>query len=118
MISPGRCCDFSFEGLIACGLAYLFRLVYSWVVADNCFRSCYHDFVVVALGIARVVGHVARGEVEPYPEDVIKRCGGILQRLLIASDATGDVDGRGDGVFDIRHKLLLSAKSHPRFNNV
>ena len=27
MISPGRCCDFSFEGLIACGLADLLRLV-------------------------------------------------------------------------------------------
>ena len=65
MISPGWCCDFSFEGLIVCGLANLLRLVDSRVVADGCFRSGDHDFVVVALDIARVEGHVARGEVEP-----------------------------------------------------
>ena len=65
MISPGWCCDFFFEGLIACGLADLLRLVDSRVVADSCFRSSDHDFVVVALDIARVEGHVARGEVEP-----------------------------------------------------
>ena len=65
MISPGWCCDFSFEGLIVFGLADLLRLVDSRVVADGCFRSGDHDFVVVALDIARVEGLVARGEVEP-----------------------------------------------------
>ena len=110
MISPGWCCDFSFEGLIACP-AYLLRLVDSRVAAD-------HDFVVVALDIARVVGHVTRGEVKPYPEDVIRRCGGILELLLISSDAAGDVDREGDGVFDIRHKLLLSVEPRPGLENV
>ena len=65
MISLGWCCDFSFEGLIVCGLVDLLRLIDSLVVADGCFRSSDHDFVVVALDIARVEGHVARGEVEP-----------------------------------------------------
>ena len=63
-------------------------------------------------------GNVAQGEVEPYPEDVIKRCGGILERLLISSDAAGDVDGRGDGVFNNRHKLFLSVEPRPGFENV
>ena len=53
------------DGLIACGLADLLRLVDSRVVVDGCFRSGDHDFVVVALDIARVEGQVARGEVEP-----------------------------------------------------
>ena len=87
-------------------------------MADGCFRSSDHDFVVAALDIARVEGHVARGEVQPYPEDLIKRCGGILERLLISSDAAEDIDGRGDDVFDIRHKLLLSVEPRPGFENV
>ena len=45
----------------------------SRVVADGCFRSGNHDFVVVALDIARVEGHVARGKVEPLPEDEVQR---------------------------------------------
>ena len=61
-------------------------------MADGFFRSSDHDLVVAALDIARVEGHVARGEVESYPEEVIERCGGILKRLLISSDAAGDVD--------------------------
>ena len=87
-------------------------------MTDNGSISSDHDFVLVALDIARVEGHVARGEVEPYPEDVIKRCGGILERLLIASDAAGDVDGRGDGVFDIGQELLLSVEPRPGFENI
>ena len=46
-------------------LADLLRLVDSRVVADGCFRSGDRDFVVIALDIARVKGHVARVEVEP-----------------------------------------------------
>ena len=65
-----------------------------------------------------MVGHVTRGEVKPYPEDVIRRCGGILELLLISSDAAGDVDREGDGVFDIRHKLLLSVEPRPGLENV
>ena len=48
---------------IVCGLADLLRLTDSRVVADGCFRSGDHDFVVVALDI--VEGHVAQGEVKP-----------------------------------------------------
>ena len=47
-------------------------------MADSGSRSSYHGFVIVALDIARVERHVARGEVEPYPQEVIKRCGGVL----------------------------------------
>ena len=73
VISPGWCCDFSFEGLIACGPVDLLRLVESRVVADGCFRSSDHDFVVVAMDIARMEGHVARGEVQPNPKDEVQR---------------------------------------------
>ena len=85
---------------------------------DNCFSSSDRYFVVVALYIARVESNVARGKVEPYPEDVIKRCGGILERLLIASNGAGDVNGRDDGVFDIGQELLLSVQPRPRFENI
>ena len=113
MISPGWCCDFSFEGLIACGFAYLLRLVDSRVVADGCFRSSDHDFLVVALDTARVEGYIAWGKVEPYPEDVIERRGGELERFLITRYARWDVDGRGDGVFDVGKELLLRVEPCP-----
>ena len=92
MIGPGWCCDFSFEGLIACP-AYLLRLIDSRVVADGCFRSSNHDFIVVALDIARVEGHVTQGEVEPQPEDEVQRGRCILECFLItryAGMSTGE----------------------------
>ena len=63
-------------------------------------------------------GHVARGEVDPNPKDEVQRGRGILERLLISSDAVGDVDGRGDGVFDVGQELLLSVEPRPGLENV
>ena len=116
MISPGWCCDFSFEGFIACP-AYLL-LLDSWVVADGCFRSSDHDFVVVVLDIARVEGHVARGEVEPQHEDEVQRGRCILERFLITRYAHWDIDWRSNCIFDVGQELLLSVEPRPGLENV
>ena len=117
VISPGWCCDFSFKGLIAC-LAYLLRLFDSRLVADDCFRSSDHDFVVVALDIVRVEGHVARGEVEPQPEDEVQRGRCILERFLIMLYARRDIDWRSNCIFDVGQELLLSVEPRPGLENV
>ena len=41
-----------------------------------------------------------------------------MERFLIACDARRDVDGRGNGIFDIRQKLLLGVEPSPGLENV
>ena len=65
------------------------------------------------LDIARMECHVARRQIEPNPKHEVQGCRCILQCFLAASDATGDVNRRGNSVFDISQKLFLSDKSRP-----
>ena len=85
---------------------------------DSRVRSGYLDLVVVPLDIARMECHVARRQIEPNPEHEVQLCGCLLQCFLIPRDATGDVNGRGNRVFDICQKLFLSVKSRPGFENI
>ena len=62
--------------------------------------------------------HVARRQIEPNPKHEVQGCGCILQWFLIVRDATGDVNGRGNCVFDISQKLFLGVKSRPSFENI
>ena len=55
--------------------------------------------------------HVARRQIGPNPKHEVRGCGCILQCFLIARDATGDVNGRGNRVFDIYQKMFLDVKS-------
>ena len=92
--------DLPSECLIAFGGDRL-CLVYPRVVSDSRVRSGYLDLVVVPLDIARMECHVARRQIEPNPEHEVLGYGCILQCFLIPRDATGDVTGRGNRVFDI-----------------
>ena len=93
-------------------------LVYPRVVSDIRVRSGYLDLVVVPLDIARMECYVARRQIEPNPKDEVQGCGCILQCFLIAKHATGDVNGRGNRVFDICQKLFLGVKSRPSLENI
>ena len=93
-------------------------LVYPRVVSDSRVRSGYLDLVVVPLDIARMECHVARRQIEPNPEHEFQGFGSKLQCFLIARDATGGVNGRGNRVFDICQKLFLGIKSRPGLENV
>ena len=88
-------------------------LVYPRIVSDSRVRSGYLDLVVVALDIARIECYVARRQIEPNPKHEVQGCGCILQCFLIAGDATGEVNGRGNRVFDISQKLFLGVKCRP-----
>ena len=93
-------------------------LVYPRVMCDSRIRSGYLDLVVVPLDIAGMECHVARRQIEPNPKHEVQDCGCILQCFLIASDATGDVNGRGNRVFDISQKMFLRVKSRPGLKNI
>ena len=94
------------------------HLVYYWVVPDCRIRSGYLDFVALALHISGLECHVTQRQIEPNPKHEVQRCRCILQCFLVASDATGDVNRRDNGVFDISQKLFLSVKSCPGLENI
>ena len=87
------------------------RLVYPRVVSDSRVRSGNLDLVVLPLDSPRVECHVTRHQVEPYSAHEVKGCGRIPKCLQVAGDATGDVNRRGNRVFDINQKLFLGVKS-------
>ena len=87
-------------------------------MSDSRVRSGYLDLVVVPLDIARMECHVAERQIQPNPEHEVQGCGCILQCFLIPRDATGDVNVRGNRVFDICQKLFLSVKSRPDLENI
>ena len=62
--------------------------------------------------------HVTRRQIEPNPNYKVQECGCILRCFLIERDATGDVSGQGNCVFDICQKLFLGIKSRPGLENV
>ena len=113
---PGWWGNLSLECLIACGGNRL-CLVYPRVMSDSRVRSGYLDLVVVPLDIVRMEGHVAWRQIESYPKHEVQGCGCILQCFLIARNATGDVNRRGNRVFDICQKLFLGVKSCPGLQN-
>ena len=85
VISPGWCCDFSFEGHIACGLADLFRLVNSRV------RCC-------SRGHCPGGGPCRSGRGRALSR---RRYQAVWRRLLVASNAAGDVNWRSNCIFDV-----------------
>ena len=93
-------------------------LVYPRVVSDSRVRSGSLDLVVVPLDIAQMECHVARRQKGPNSKHEVQGCGCILQCFLIARDATGDVNGRGNRVFDISRKLFLDVNSRPGLENI
>ena len=52
--SAGRWGNFSFEGLIAFGVAYLFRLVYSRIVVNNYTRPSYNELLLNPVPALRI----------------------------------------------------------------
>lgn len=76
-------------------------LIYPWVVSDYHVRSGYLNKVVIPLDIHLMEHHVSRHEVEPDPADVIQRRTCIFKCLLILCNSDGNIDGPGDGVFNV-----------------
>ena len=116
--SPGWLGSLRLECLIAFGGGIdQLHLIYPRVVSDSRDRSGNLD-LVVPLDIFRVECHVIRHQVEPYSAHKFKGYGRIPKCFLVAGDATGDVNRRGNRIFDISQKLFLGIKSCSGLENI
>ena len=99
------------ECLIALGdrIDWLY-FVYPRVVSDSCVWSANPDLVVVPLDIPPAECHVTRHQVGPYSAHEVKRWR-IPKCSLVAGDANGNVNWRGNPVSHISHEATPSAKA-------